>query len=288
MANLTPDRQANLAEKLYSHVLTNEGRDIAIGLLEESDKGALAPLAETHFHRGCELWAQEDYSYALSQLEISKSIWERCEPHLVHLLQRARVSRLHDCCSDYNNHDRHQDHHTELIAQLHYAVGTVHLGMNSCREALKGFRRAFQVTALGLGMDQNLFGAILYMMRMTLLTMGYSSPKIHDYIQRYRKEIKKECDADRYAAEGNRPRALKKYNSLSFLQEGDWQAKVRVKTKVATLHEEGGDLLKAAKEWSSISAIYQKVASMDQENDLVQYARQKEMSLFHVLDSNEI
>jgi tetratricopeptide (TPR) repeat protein len=280
MATLASDLQVQPAEQFYCHALTNEGRDTAIEPLQSESKSNLVSLAVSYFHRGCELWAQDDLSYALSQLKLSKSIWERYSPSLTFLLQAFG--------NDSKSSEQELAGNTEYVAQLYYALGTVHLSMKHCLDALKSFRSALQVTALGLGVEHDLFGAILYMMRLTLLTMGFSSPKIHEYIKHFRRELTKESRADMYAAAGRIEKALMKYEALSFVWDSDWQAKARVKTKIATMHEENGNLLKATREWSIISALYKEVANLDKENPLRQMTREKEMILFNTLDRIEI
>jgi tetratricopeptide (TPR) repeat protein len=261
-------------------------------------------LAEMHFHRGCELWAQDDFSQALEELETSKAIWERIRPHLVLLMQEssllhnspttkhckiARKKQLRIHTGHENTFDGECDvNEVEAIAQLYYAIGMVHLAMTNHKDALQDFRRSLQVVILGLGRDHHLVDATIYMMRISLLTMGYASPKIRTHIRLFMEEVYRERKADRLVKHGKLGDALYKYGRLDLLHDMDSQTRARILTKIATLHEEKKDFVFAAEIWSDLLQLYHESLSIGAEHPLVKQAMDKGAAIQITLERLEI
>ncbi|KAG7354934.1 hypothetical protein IV203_004290 [Nitzschia inconspicua] len=262
------------------------------------DPQDLAQLAQVHFHRGCELWAQNDFAHAMEELEMSKSLWKRQHPHLLILLQHplqhnssartrptevARKKRSVDVKQSNNINE------VEAVAQLYYAMGMVQLAMTNPKEALVDFRRSLQVTILGLGRDHNyLVDATAYMMRTSLLTMGYASPKISTHMRLFVDEVHKEKNADRLWKHGRTEDLLNRYACLELLHDTDVQTQARVMTKVATLHEEWGDFVIAGELWSDILGLFLENGSIGADHPLTKEATDKGAAIQVTLERTEI
>jgi hypothetical protein len=142
------------------------------------------------------------------------------------------------------------------------------------------------VAALGLGLDHELTDASSYMIRTSLLTMGYTSPKIHDYIQRLVGEIGRELDIDSLVVLGEWKTALKNYDNLGRELGQDRETAARLKTKIATLYEDYGNWFKASKAWSNLMKFYAAMYGVD--HPLSRHAANKVVTLQELLECMEI
>jgi hypothetical protein len=160
MSNLHPDHPIFLTEELFCRIWNTKGKQSAMELLENGTLHDLPQLAGAHFHRGCQLWAQDDFSLALEELLTSKSYWESYDPHLLILMQnlslpqttkatssiRSKTSNLpaytrqavdtDDIIRRSTSSDSNRKHHIVSIAQLYYAIGTVQLSLKNPRPAI--------------------------------------------------------------------------------------------------------------------------------------------------------
>lgn len=258
-----------------------------------------AELAESHFHRGCELWAQQDFFHAMEELRTSKIIWERCHPHLVLLMQHPlhcypttstqtrTMSRRKQSMDTASSKDDNNE--VEAVAQLFYAIGTVHLAMADPRAALIEFRRSLQVAILGLKRGHPLVDATMYMMRMSLLTLGYASHKIRSHIRLFVEEVQRERQIDgRMKKHSKAEECLNTYASLDLLHDKEVQTRVRILTKIGALHEEQGEFMVAAEVWSDVLGLYQDRLQIAVEHPLLKEAKQRSVAILMELERLEI
>jgi hypothetical protein len=293
-----------LAERLFCHVWEREGRDVALALVRDNtDEGILRRAADARFDAGCRLWGEEKHGKALWELQRCRSI---------HEVRNGGMSLLH--VLHRNNKDDHDENNapnkgryaagtkdaaageasvtpvprsssmeintvcpspTESHAQLHYALGTVQLGLNEHTVALREYRRAMQISFLGLGENHRLTGAIGYMIRTTLLTIGLSSPNIHHYLTALTDALRREGEGDDLFASGEYDEALLEYVGVRFLKDRDVQAQARIRSKMASAFEEKGDHVKALELWSTVMALYAGCSSIGVDHPLSRHATVK-------------
>jgi tetratricopeptide (TPR) repeat protein len=267
-------------------------RDTDFELIQNDSDQDVVSLAQIHFHRGCELWAQDDFSHALEELAVSRAMWEQYDPHLLLLMQqqlmlscsstsskhklvaRKKHLRIYTDQRSIHSHNRNINH-VEAVAQLYYAFGMVQLALTNHKVALKEFRHALQVALLGLGKDHYLIGASTYMIRMSLLTMGIASPKIHLHIRLFVGEINKERKADKLWKHGETAKALDRYTQLDLLYDMDAQTCARIMTKIATLNEECGQHVIASEIWTDALRLLLENLSLAADHPLAEQVKKK-------------
>ena len=193
----------------------------------------------------------------------------------------ARLScRKPDTTTDSDRDNIHQVNilkptPTESNAQLYYAMGTVLMAQQEYQAGLKEFRRAAQIASLGLGFDHELSKASYYMIRTTLLTIGYSSNAIRRYIAQMKTDITNEIAGDVLRELNDWDEALLEYANLSFLYDKDGQTQARIRTKIASIFEERGDYSKAMELWSDVLVLYDNSQSIGLEHPLAKHAIMK-------------
>jgi tetratricopeptide (TPR) repeat protein len=177
---------------------------------------------------------------------------------------------------------------TESNAQLYYAMGTVLMAQQEYQAGLKEFRRAAQIASLGLDFDHELSKASYYMIRTTLLTMGYSSHSIRKYIAQMKTDITNEITGDVLCEIKDWDEALLEYANLSFLHDKDGQTQARIRTKIATIFEERGDYSKAMELWSDVLVLYDNSQSIGLDHPLAKHTITKIVKARRKIQASEI
>lgn len=277
-----------LAERLFCHVWNKEGRDAALAVLDGNTSESLQRTATDRFDQGCRLWGEDQHNAALWELQRSRALHEaRHEMGLLHVRHRpgGSGSGSGDAADEGRDEDgaagegreinTESPSETESHAQLYYALGTVQLALNEQPAALREYRRALQVSVLGLGEDHQLTQATLYMIRCTLLTLGLPSPKIQKYAQCLLGDLRRETEGDDLFAAGEWDQALLEYVSVGFLKDRDAEAQARIRAKMALVFEEKGDYMKALELWSTVMALYAGSCSIGLDHPLTRHATMK-------------
>ena len=276
LPKLLPDRHDIVAEQLFCRLWMKENdRGNTTDLIQDistwtspstsaTPSSSLAFTAKEYFVHGCELWGEEKYTEAMLEFERSLKIRENELQQSLLFVRREVETRQGDDniqdrvgCTDDTNDKDDIDEDMEARAQLFYAMGTVHMSLGDHAAALLEFRRSFQISGIGLGIDDHLTQACMYMLKRVLLVMGgHSSFSIKSYIRDVTADIEKEADADRNYKMGNLESALEAYANLSFVKDEDPQIRGRVQTKMALIFEENGEFLDAMQVWSDIMSLY--------------------------------
>lgn len=258
--NLSQGQRDLVAQELFCRLWTERGQAAAEDFLcaQTSPQKALK-LAEKRFNLGCELWAQDQHTQALWELEQSRAIREAHSQQSL-LFVRGGTNRQVDTLQ------------VEAIAQLFYALGAVHLSLSDHTMALMEFCRALQASGMGLGMDFHLTEACQYMIRTVLLTMGRSNPKIHAFLQQLSHDMHKETEGDKLYESEALDQALLEYANLMFLTDQDPLTQARVRTKMAIIFEEKGDYLKAQELWATIMSLYSLCPGMGETHPMTRKA----------------
>ena len=275
LPKLSPDQREIVTEKLFCRLWTKESDGgSTTGLIQDIStwtspsispaSSSLPFTAEEHFVHGCELWGEENYTEAMLEFERSLEMREiELQQSLLFVRRQVQTQQGEDVIQDHvgytddanDKDDTNED--TEARAQLFYAIGTVHMSLGDHAAALLEFRRSLQISGIGLGIDDHLTQACMYMLKRVLLVMGgHTSPAIKAYIRDVTADIEKEADADRHYKMGNLEDALEAYANLSFVKDEDPQIRGRVQTKMALIFEEKGDFLNAQEVWSDVMSLY--------------------------------
>jgi hypothetical protein len=290
LPNMDQGHQNLLAEKLFCHIWHSEGKETAIELIQSYTEKNMMQEANSEFHMGCAFWADDENEKALRKLQRCRAIQEALNPQstvlVYHQLDAITLSGRQ---SERNIRDDFPCHiegpsrikdeanigDTESIVQVFYATGMIHMALRNFAIASEEFRLAIQIAAIGLGMEHQLTKASTYMLRKTLLTRGYSSPKITSFMKRFMEDIQDEIKVDTLNKSGKWEKALMGYANLNFLEYKDVRSQVRVRMKIATLWEENKFYDKALDMWASILVLYEKNPAFGLDHPFVRHAVKK-------------
>jgi len=131
-------------------------------------------LAQARFDDGCHLWSQNMFEDALIDIEKSREI---------QLAQRSW------CCP-------------EMETQLYYATGTIYLGLENYSKALAGFRQAWRISSLTLGMNHVLTKSSQHRIGNVLSKQGCGLMEIHPKLSILRQAMLHEKQGDELCTTG--------------------------------------------------------------------------------------
>ena len=307
VSKFSEEHRGLLAESLFSHVWKTQGESVAKNLLEGYDRKGLEQSADDHFDNGCQLWAWKDTVGARWELELTQRIREIDAPEksLVHVMRRKeRDDRRKETLSDFRNlppicesesesnsnsnskskHSRNSKNHNassvedplvESNAELFFALGMVRAARQEFHAALREFRRGIQVAALGLGFDHELTKASSFMIRTTLVDMGYQPHQIQHSLEQLHNDLHHEVEGDLLYQSGKKEQALVEYANVNFLYDSDAMVQARVKTKIASVFDEMGDHTKSMDLWSDLLVVYDDAPSIGLRHPMARLASEK-------------
>ena len=237
-------QKAVLAEQFFQHVWNRDGKHAALEQIrntQQQDK-----LAKSYFDYGCQLWGEGRYSSALRKLEQSLTIHEACKttssPSFSFVEQEVR---------------------------LHYALGTVHMGLEQHPKALKEFRRAWRIGGLQLGVFHKLTQASQHMVEIVLKSyMGLGILPAHCQLHQLRTSILREREGDVLAYLGKFESAMQEYRHSLIPEDHvdddyDLLAQASIRCKMASLWEKQEKYGLAGDEWASALSLYRDAVGSD-------------------------
>jgi len=277
------DQRDLLAESLFSHIWETQGESLASKIFKDYDTANLHYIADDHFDQGCQLWAGDDAEGAHSEFERSRRIREvqatqKSLLHVQHLQDKeGSIINNNNTNNNINNNNQNQNAEggTESDAELFFALGMVQRGRLDNYASLKEFRRAMQVSALGLGMNHELTKASLYMIRSTYLAMRQTAREIQHNISQLTTDLHHEIEGDQLYEAGKKEQALVEYANLKLLYDSDSMVQARIKTKMATIFEEKKDYSKAMDLWADLLVLYEDTPSLGLHHPLARHALAK-------------
>ena len=265
LSRFSADQRDLLAESLFSHIWKTQGEGLATKLVKTYDTKNIDKIANDHFERGCQLWADEDTEGAHSEFERSRRIKE---------VQADGKSLLyHRCIQDEEGSAKHSA--AEFDAELCFALGMVQSARQEYHSALKEFRRAMQIAALGLGMENELTKASAHMIRSVYLNMGQESHEIQQSIAKLTADLQNEIEGDQLYETGKKDQALVEYANLNLLYDSDSLVQSRIITKMAAIFEEKEDYVKAMDLWTDLLVLYEDTPSIGLHHPLARHALTK-------------
>jgi hypothetical protein len=267
LPKFSADQRDLLAESLFSHIWKTQGETMASKLLKTYDFNNLNSIAVEHFDHGCQLWAGNNAEGARSEFERSRRIRE---------VQAAQKSLLHiQYLQDKESVNQNTESDMESNAELFFALGMVQSARNYNHASLKEFRRAMQVSALGLGMEHELTKASLYMLRSTYLAMGQTEHEIQHNVSQLTDDLHNEIEGDQLYESGEKEQALMEYANLKLLYDSDSMVQARVITKMARIFEDKEDHAKALDLWTDLLVLYEDTPSLGLHHPLARHALAK-------------
>lgn len=268
LPKFSPDERDLIAESLFSHIWNTQGGLVALELMKRYGSTSLYNVSEQHFDRGCQLWSDENTEGAHSEFEQSRRIRE---------VQAAQKSLLFVRYTQYGNQESNNMDTigTESNAELFFALGMVQMARTNNHSSLREFRRAMQISALGLGMDHELTKASSYMIRSTYASMGHSAEEINRKILQLADDLQHEIEGDQLYESGMKEQALVEYANLKLLYDSDSMVQARIITKMSTIFEEKGDYSKAMDLWTDLLVLYEDTPSIGLHHPLARHCLSK-------------
>jgi len=267
LPKFSADQRDLLAESMFFHIWKTQGKEEASQILKDHNSNSLSTMAEEHFDHGCQLWAKDDAEAAHSEFKRSRELRE---------IQSTEKNLLHVQYSDDGDEGSKKcNNKHESNAELCFALGMIQSAREDNHAALKEFRRAMQVSALGLGMDHELTEASSYMIRSIYLTMGQSAKEIKHNISQLTSDLNHEIEGDQLYESGKKEQALVEYANLKLLYDADSMVQARVITKMATIFEEKNDFAKAMDLWTDLLVLYEDTPSIGLHHPLARHALKK-------------
>ncbi len=261
LRKFSADQRDLLGETLFFHIWNTKGESTAADLVKSCEPNQLTSKAQSHFDNACKLWKGDKYDAAHGEFERSRRIREVQSP------QKSLLQVQYKRTSDESDTKRMDEN-----AELFFAMGMTQSAKRNHYAALKEFRRAFQISALGLGMLHDLAKASLHMIRSTCLAMGHRSYEIQHSVSLLIKDIEHEIAADKLCAKGVKGRALSVYANLQLLYDSDSMVQARIMSKMARIFEENEQYEQSLELWTEILVLYNENPSLGTDHPMARHA----------------